>query len=59
MEHDEVDDALMRLLVAIDHNKPNDRSVRDRHFAILKTEAEKLYAYYRVWCFPDESEPEE
>ena len=37
--------ALERLKAA----KPNDRSDRDRYYAIAITDMEKLYAYFSTW----------
>lgn len=45
-----VERALLDLLDAIAAEKPNDRSEKDRTMAILKTDAEKLLAWYKLYC---------
>jgi hypothetical protein len=42
--------AFNALMSAVADEKPNDRSEKDRYFAILKTEIEKTYAIWRVYC---------
>lgn len=46
---DEVLKAMDALIAALQKEKPNDRSERDRVFAILKTDAEKMRALYMVY----------
>ena len=40
--------------ILLRQEKPGDRSERDRHFAILLTEAEKFEALYRGLIIPEE-----
>lgn len=37
------------LLKRLKARKPNDRSDKDRHYAVAITEAEKLLAWFYVW----------
>jgi hypothetical protein len=51
MIHDDViEEKFAELLTAVTDGKPNDRSEKDRYFAILKTEIEKALAIYKVYC---------
>lgn len=34
---------------AMRKNKPNDRSAKDRCYAVAITDMEKLYAYFKTW----------
>ena len=43
---------LFRLYDRVQKAKPNDRSDKDRHWAIVKTEVEKLLAYVNTWLMP-------
>ena len=47
-----VNTAFLELMRVLSENKPLDRSDRDRAFAIVKTEVEKAWAYYRVFAEP-------
>lgn len=39
--------------------KPNDRSEKDRHYAVVRTELEKVIAYWECWIvFGQPEEPE-
>lgn len=40
---------LMHALALLQDHKPNDRSEKDRHYAIVITELEKVYAYYKTF----------
>lgn len=44
-----VKDALVDLESAIKLAKPGDRSELDRRYAVLKTETEKVIAYFRAY----------
>ena len=43
---EKVDLALRHLLMALDAGRPNDRSEKDRLWAILRTDAQKLLAFW-------------
>lgn len=45
----EIDQAFETLLMALETNKPNDRTRQDRRWAIVITETEKAQALYRAW----------
>ena len=45
-----VEIAFVDLLAVLIIEKPNDRSEADRAYAIVKTELEKAYAYYEIYC---------
>jgi hypothetical protein len=49
---DEVDKVFGELTTAIRSEKPGDRSERDRCFAILATELQKVHAFYLIYCKP-------
>lgn len=42
----EVSDALQMAVMLLSQNKPNDRSEKDRLWAIARTDAEKLLAFW-------------
>lgn len=46
---EEVDRHLEYALEALKAHKPNDRSEKDRHWAITITEMEKVIAFFRTW----------
>jgi hypothetical protein len=48
----EIEKLFEQLKVAVYAEKPNDRSDRDRYYAILNTELEKAFAIYEVYCKP-------
>lgn len=41
-------------LAALRATKPGDRSERDRYWAIVITDLEKVYAYFKTFCAPKE-----
>ena len=43
---EEVEAALLKLLDLLEKNKPNDRSEKDRLWAIIRTDAQKLLAFW-------------
>jgi len=45
----EIADMLNDLKKAMEHNKPGDRSTKDRYFAIAITELEKLIAFWEYY----------
>lgn len=46
--------AFAELLILLDENKPNDRSLKDRYYAITTTEVQKAAAVFRVYaCEPN------
>jgi hypothetical protein len=46
--------AFANLLLALEASKPNDRSSKDRYYAITTTEVEKAAAIFRVYaCEPE------
>jgi hypothetical protein len=47
-EHDDLY-ALQQTLSRLVSNKPNDRSPKDRHYAVMITDLEKIIAYYRYF----------
>lgn len=47
----EVKEAILILLNLLETNKPNDRSEKDRLWAIVRTDAQKLFAF---WCYLEE-----
>ena len=46
-----VKEGLEALMVVLENEKPGDRSGVDRRYAIVKTELEKVYAYYMTYCW--------
>lgn len=46
LDDERVEDAIIRMLDLIVKYKPNDKSDKDRLWAILKTDAEKLLAWW-------------
>lgn len=46
MPDEEVEAAIIKLLELVENNKPNDRSEKDRLWAILRTDTEKLLAFW-------------
>ena len=52
----EIEMLFAQMKEALKAEKPNDRSDRDRYYAILNTELEKAYALYEVYCLPKFSE---
>ena len=50
-DEDLVKEGLEALMVVIGDERPGDRSDRDRRYAIVKTELEKVYAYYVTYCW--------
>ena len=45
-QDEEVEAALLKLLDLLETNKPNDRSDKDRLWAIIRTDAQKLLAFW-------------
>ena len=43
---EEVEAAILRLLDLLEKNKPGDRSAKGRLWAIIRTDAQKLLAYW-------------
>lgn len=43
----QVKEAILILLDLLETNKPNDRSEKDRLWAIVRTDAQKLLAFWR------------
>lgn len=43
----EVQEAILKLLDLLERNKPNDRTEKDRLWAIARTDAQKLLAFWR------------
>lgn len=43
-------DKIQELILLLKDNKPNDRSARDRYWAILITDLEKILAFYTYFC---------
>ncbi len=52
-EPNEVLEQLYVLLGVIQAAKPNDRSNRDRYFAIVITDFEKLIAVFELYCLQE------
>ncbi|MCB1714145.1 MAG: hypothetical protein KDK05_03325 [Candidatus Competibacteraceae bacterium] len=46
--------SLLALIEQFRDSKPNDRSDRDRYFAVAITDLEKVYAYYLAYLAEDE-----
>jgi len=44
-----VEDRLLKLMSVIDDAKPNDKSDKDRYYAIITTDIEKIYAYFQTY----------
>lgn len=40
---------MVELLMELQENKPSDRSMRDRHYAVTITEFEKMMAYFKTF----------
>ena len=38
-------------LESLKDNKPNDRSEKDRRFAIMITDMEKIFSYFKTWIY--------
>lgn len=55
---DELRVAFLELFIALADAKPNDRSEKDRAFAIIKTELEKVWAYYLVYIAESDISPD-
>lgn len=45
-KNEKVELAIRHLLMAIDAGKPNDRSEKDRLWAIMRTDTQKLLAFW-------------
>ena len=43
---EEVEAAILKLLDLLEKNKPNDRSEKDRLWAIIRTDTQKLLAFW-------------
>lgn len=44
-----IDKMFVELMKEIKESKPNDRSEKDRYVAILLTELEKIYAFFKIF----------
>lgn len=47
-----IEPLLHHLTTAVANGKPDNRSDLDRHFAILRTELDKVRAYYQTYIAP-------
>ena len=52
----ELKSAIVQVITCIDKYKPNDRSPLDRHYAIVLTEIEKIYAYVSFFIGNEEKD---